>query len=471
MVRIFDPQFLRPGRVMYHAWVGFLITVVVVVPLQGRQAECDLKTSGSQVRGAVLSIQSASTAQDDGRRQQALERAHRFLTDALDQGQYQNPAVWYFLGVYYAMEGDAAGADSSFDRVESMMPSCEKDVDQYRYLAWAGATNAGIDAMRENNYQKAKQLFNRANQVYTKKPTALFYLASLFASEDNADSALHYFKLAARRADGDTAETEIYQKALENVGRIYDVLGRGDSAQVYFRKARGEEVESPTAAQATPTQAQNPVSAEVVAWRRPAPNPSDIVQLALSDRNPSSSTDTFERAAAAIFRLSGPQGTATGFLITRDGLALTNHHVVENQPLLEATLRDARRLRVRVLRSDPNTDVALVQVDCSTDCPTLTLATANPRIGTEVHIIGNPMGLDYTLTRGVVSALRFVSGITVIQTDAALNPGNSGGPMLNARTREVLGIVSWKLTGTTVQGLGFAIATADALRVLGIEYR
>ncbi len=198
-------------------------------------AECDLKTSHFAVSRAVLYIQNASSTPDSAKKQQALEGAHRSLIEALEQGQEQNPAVWYFLGVYYALGADAAGADSSFDRVETLMPSCEKDIEQYRYMSWAGATNLGIDAMRQNNYDKAKEYFALANRVYTKKPTALFYLGTLFATEDNADSALHYFKASRKAADGDTAETEIHEKSTQNVARIYQVLEKWDSAQVYFK--------------------------------------------------------------------------------------------------------------------------------------------------------------------------------------------------------------------------------------------
>lgn len=197
--------------------------------------ECDLKTSHFAISRAVLYLQNASSTQDTVKKQQSLDGAHRSLIEALEQGQSSNPAAWYFLGVYYANEGDAAGADSAFDKVESMLPTCEKDVDQYRYMAWAGATNQGIDAMRENNYDRAKTSFGLANRVYTKKPTALFYLATLFASEDNADSALHYFKIAAHAAEGDTSENEVHEKATQNVARIYQVLEKWDSAQAYFK--------------------------------------------------------------------------------------------------------------------------------------------------------------------------------------------------------------------------------------------
>lgn len=240
-------------------------------PAQTPADQCDLKTSHFAVSRAVLYIQNASSAQDGAKKQQALDGAHRSLIEALEQGQDKNPAVWYFLGVGYAMKldldaasltgvdstirggngtpadsakadslrrtfvGDVTAADTSLDKVEAMMPSCEKDIEQYRYAAWASATNQGIDAMRDNQYDKAKEAFALANRVYGKKPTAFFYMASLFATEDNADSSLHYFKAAAQIAEGDTSETEIHEKATQNVARIYQVLEKWDSAQAYFK--------------------------------------------------------------------------------------------------------------------------------------------------------------------------------------------------------------------------------------------
>ncbi len=211
--------------------------------------QCDLKTSHFAVSRAVLYIQNASGAQDSVKKQQALDGAHRSLTEALEQGQAENPAVWYFLGVYYTLQGDALGADSSFDKVEAMMPACETDVVQNRQIAWANVANQGIEAMRSNDYAKAKEHFGVANRVWDKDPTASFYLATVFATEDNADSALHYFKLAGQTAAGDTAQKEIHEKSTQNVARIYQVLEQWDSAQVYFKAylaLRPEDLEGQT---------------------------------------------------------------------------------------------------------------------------------------------------------------------------------------------------------------------------------
>ncbi|MBI2535548.1 MAG: tetratricopeptide repeat protein, partial [Gemmatimonadetes bacterium] len=202
---------------------------------QQQEAQCDLKTSHFAVSRAVLYIQNASSAEDSTKKQQALDGAHRSLIEALEQGQAENAAVWYFLGVYYTLLGDGLGADTSFDKVEAMLPGCAADVLQNRQIAWATVANQGIEAMRSNDYAKAKESFGIANRVYDRDPTASFYLATVFATEDEADSALHYFKLAARTAAGDTAQKEIHEKSTQNVARIYQVLEQWDSAQVYFQ--------------------------------------------------------------------------------------------------------------------------------------------------------------------------------------------------------------------------------------------
>jgi tetratricopeptide (TPR) repeat protein len=236
--------------------------------------QCDLKASHFAVSRAILYIQSASSSQDTTKQKQSLEGAHRSLMEALEQGQGQNPAVWYYLGVDHTLklDGDAAalsradsatnraGAtkadsakadslrraflddataiDTSFARVESMMPDCRKDVEQFRYRAWAKATNQGIEALRGSNYPKAKEYFTAANKVYDKAPTAFFYLGTVYASEDNADSALRYFALAAKAAENDTAEKEVHEKSVQNMARIYQVLEKWDSAAVWFQAYR-----------------------------------------------------------------------------------------------------------------------------------------------------------------------------------------------------------------------------------------
>lgn len=212
---------------------------------QGDTALCDIKTSHFAVTRAVLYIQNASAELDSVKRQQALDGAHRSLVEAIRGGGDIDPSIWYFLGIYYAMEGDGFGADSAFDKVEAALPGCKSDIEQYRQNVWARVANVGIEALREGNNDKAKTHFRLGNELYMGDPTASFYLGTVFATEDNADSALHYYKQSGQISRGDTANAEIHEKSVQNVARIYQVLEQHDSAAVWFREYRKIRPEDP----------------------------------------------------------------------------------------------------------------------------------------------------------------------------------------------------------------------------------
>jgi putative serine protease PepD len=166
------------------------------------------------------------------------------------------------------------------------------------------------------------------------------------------------------------------------------------------------------------------------------------------------------------------QGTATGsgFVVRSDGYIVTNDHVVDSASSVKVKIGDGRTLPARVVGTDPSTDLAVLKVD-QTGLKPLTLGDSDAaEVGDPVDAIGNPFGLDRTLTTGVVSALqREISSPNgfsidnVIQTDAAINPGNSGGPLFNA-AGQVIGVNSQIETGGSTSGgesgnvgIGFAI--------------
>jgi serine protease Do len=164
------------------------------------------------------------------------------------------------------------------------------------------------------------------------------------------------------------------------------------------------------------------------------------------------------------------QGTGSGFIISRDGQIITNAHVVDGSDRVTVVLKDGRRFDGRVVGSDPVTDIAVVRID-ATNLPTVTLGKSSElQPGQWAIAIGNPLGLDNTVTAGIISALGRSSGqvgvpdkrVAFIQTDAAINPGNSGGPLLNERG-EVIGVNTAIIQGA--QGLGFAIPIETAQRV------
>ncbi|MDZ8190021.1 MAG: HhoA/HhoB/HtrA family serine endopeptidase [Nostoc sp. ChiSLP02] len=164
------------------------------------------------------------------------------------------------------------------------------------------------------------------------------------------------------------------------------------------------------------------------------------------------------------------RGTGSGFIISADGRILTNAHVVDGADKVTVTLKDGRTLQGKVLGKDELTDVAVVKIQAD-NLPTVTLGNSDQlQPGEWAIAIGNPLGLDNTVTTGIVSATGRSSNqigapdkrVEYIQTDAAINPGNSGGPLLNYRG-EVIGMNTAIIQGA--QGLGFAIPIKTAQRI------
>jgi len=163
------------------------------------------------------------------------------------------------------------------------------------------------------------------------------------------------------------------------------------------------------------------------------------------------------------------RGTGSGFIINKEGDIITNAHVVSGADKVTVILKDGRQLEGKVIGSDELTDVAVVQVK-SDNLPSVSLGSSlNLQPGDWAIAIGNPLGLDNTVTSGIISAIGRNSGqigvdkrVSFIQTDAAINPGNSGGPLLN-QNGEVIGVNTAIIQGA--QGLGFAIPIETAQRI------
>ena len=161
-------------------------------------------------------------------------------------------------------------------------------------------------------------------------------------------------------------------------------------------------------------------------------------------------------------------GAGSGFIVSPDGVILTNAHVVRDADEVTVKMQDRREYRAKVLGSDPRTDVAVLKIDAK-NLPVVPLGnTRNLQVGEWVLAIGSPFGLESTVTAGVVSAKgRTIdnNGVQFIQTDVAVNPGNSGGPLFNTRG-EVVGINSQIFSQTGgYQGLSFAIPIDVAVRI------
>jgi S1-C subfamily serine protease len=165
------------------------------------------------------------------------------------------------------------------------------------------------------------------------------------------------------------------------------------------------------------------------------------------------------------------QGSGSGTVLSPDGLVLTNNHVVEGATSIELALADSRRMPARILGRDPDTDIAVLRAETRDSLPAARLGNSKRVKPGQVAIaIGNPFGFESTVTAGIVSAvgrsLRAQNGRLigdVIQTDAALNPGNSGGPLVNSRG-EVIGVNTAVIMGA--QGICFSVAANTAQLVM-----
>ncbi len=205
-----------------------------------------------------------------------------------------------------------------------------------------------------------------------------------------------------------------------------------------------------------------------------------VVRIDASRRISSTVPDVFQNPLRRFFGEDGQSfpgrsdrieaGTGSGFILSEDGRLITNAHVVEGADSVQVTLRDGRIFEGEVIGTDSVTDIAVIKIEAES-LPTVALGRSETLIpGQWAIAIGNPLGLDNTVTAGIISATGRSSSqigipdkrVNFIQTDAAINPGNSGGPLLNDRG-EVIGInTAIRADG---QGLGFAIPIETALRV------
>ena len=166
------------------------------------------------------------------------------------------------------------------------------------------------------------------------------------------------------------------------------------------------------------------------------------------------------------------EGAGSGWIIDSDGHIVTNNHVVDDARNITVTLSDGRTLAATIVGTDTLADLAVVRVE-ATDLPSVSIGDSSDlNIGEWVLAIGNALGLGITAKEGIVSRLGVSVPVSagqtlhdLIETSAAINPGNSGGPLVNM-SGEVIGITSAKLTGTAVEGLGYAISTRTARPII-----
>lgn len=175
-----------------------------------------------------------------------------------------------------------------------------------------------------------------------------------------------------------------------------------------------------------------------------------------------------DRLGGGVVEIRSRAGQGSGFVVNENGLVVTNHHVIAGDRELTVTvfrdtaqgLKRVQYTRIRIVAMDPARDLALLSIQDELDAPLKVLPIGRSDViqtGETVFAIGSPLGLDRTVSRGIVSlADRLINGRLFLQTTAEINPGNSGGPLFNLRG-EVVGVNTLKVVRTGIEGVGFSI--------------
>ena len=160
----------------------------------------------------------------------------------------------------------------------------------------------------------------------------------------------------------------------------------------------------------------------------------------------------------------------SGVLVSADGFVLTAAHVIDPRQSTTVQFDGSAPLRAVVVRMHESSDVALLRLESGKRHPCAEIKINEPTVGDDVFAIGSPLGkeLSFSLTRGIVSGVRRIEGETYLQTDASINRGNSGGPLIDASGR-IAAIVTWKVADTGVEGIAFGVPVRSALAALSVQ--
>jgi S1-C subfamily serine protease len=174
-------------------------------------------------------------------------------------------------------------------------------------------------------------------------------------------------------------------------------------------------------------------------------------------------------ALQATVVVESERGFGSGFFLTGEGLVVTAAHVVQPGKLT-VRFNDGTEVRAVPIRTNPRRDIALLRLVAPRATPCLPLDDRRELVGTDVYAIGSPASreLAFSVTRGIVSGARSFDGVEFWQTDASINPGNSGGPLLTVDGK-VIAVASWKIVGSSVEGIAFGVPIHSGLRGLGLE--
>jgi tetratricopeptide (TPR) repeat protein len=216
--------------IVRHA-VGFTVLLLSAASVAAGQdrwivPKCDLKPGHHMVNGGLLYLKNATNTNFQAQREKDLRDAHRTLKEAITQnGQDKNGAAWYYLGRYYGLSNDLAGADSAFRRAQALVPGCKDDITTWRKTLWTPVFNQGVQAYNAGKSDSAIYFFGLAAAIYP-EPIGTAALASLYANSNQVDSALKYYSRTAEIAGADTQYTKERREALYNqAALLYSVAG------------------------------------------------------------------------------------------------------------------------------------------------------------------------------------------------------------------------------------------------------
>jgi Trypsin-like peptidase domain/AAA lid domain len=293
-----------------------------------------------------------------------------------------------------------------------------------------------------------------------------------------ADELAEIVRLMAKRQNyvlPDELETRL--KPWINIGMRNKTWGNAREMRTLLERAREAQALRIAADPSTDIRklemADIEAALQISGYREPEPEKiSDTVlkipPLPLATRPLSEGTSALQAAVVTIKLDDSSHGS--GFFISRDGYLLTNHHVVKDNKFVTVKLTTGRQLPGEVLRSNKARDIALVKVNES-NMTALPLLLESPEVASEVYAVGTPRDERYstTITKAIISAYRIENDLTVMQSDVAIHPGSSGGPMVDRFGN----VVAASVAGFTISGvnvnINFFIPIADALKFLAIE--
>lgn len=229
---------------MFRMRAAFVVTgMLALAAPAGAQSsrwvgpKCDLKPGHYLVNSGQLYLKNATDTRFDDQRQKDLRDANRVLTQAVTTGgQEKNPAAWYYLGRYYILLQDMAGADTAFTRAEALKPECKEDIATWRRAMWVPMFNAAVAAWQANNTDSAIKAFRNANAINQSDPQGFKYLASLLYQAGQQDSAVYYFRRTAEIAAQDPKYAQDRKDALFNTARILHAQGKLPEAEAAYRQ-------------------------------------------------------------------------------------------------------------------------------------------------------------------------------------------------------------------------------------------